>query len=402
MGKISHVVMYFSMFVLLFFYEPLDQVFPSLTNIDEVIGMLGFVMILFILCKNIATSSLLNYTMLLLLGIGLIGVLSSVIANVDVTWTHRLIDLFSLYKIQFAFLAFLIIPKSNEKEKTLIWLKLVIKVFVTVALIFGVINLFHDIGMTHDIRFGMRSFEFIYDNPGTLNDRIICGLGVLYSTGGFKKNRFYILESLFVMSMTLRANAIGSLVVLASLFLFFGRKNRMSLKNLVPVALLAIVGGWTSINNYLIQDSTPRAFMLRNGISLAKKYFPFGAGLGTYGSSIAFKFYSPLYYDFGYNLIWVLAPVTGTVANDNFWPMMLGQFGLLGTILFLLILLLQSNFILRNFKDKNIRIIAIVIFAYIFMKSMGEAVYTAEFGLMPYLMIAFLFQPQKKVNTRKG
>ncbi|MCV3324105.1 hypothetical protein NR458_07385 [Pediococcus ethanolidurans] len=401
MGKLRHIVIYFIIFLLLFFYDPLVKIFPNLTSIDEIIGIIGFVMIIIILSRNLLASMLLNYTILLLILIGFIGVVSSYIGGINVTWTNRLIDLFSLYKIQFAFLGFLFIPKSAEKEKTLAWLQPIVKIFVSLALIFGLINLIHDIGMTHDIRFGMRSFEFIYDNPGTLNDRIFCSLGVLYSTGGGKKNKFFIFESLFVLFLTLRANAIGSLIVFVALFLFFGKKKKISLKNMIPVAFLAVLGGWTSINSYLVQDSTPRAFMLRNGIYLAKKYFPFGSGLGTYGSNIAFKFYSPLYYDFGYNLIYVLSPVVGTVANDNFWPMMLGQFGIFGTFLFFLMLILQGNFILKNFENKDVKVIAIVIFAYIFMKSMGEAVYTAEFGLMPYMIIAFLFQPNEDIDTEK-
>lgn len=401
MVKWQRVTLYLLLLLLLFFYDPLYVIAPWISNIDEIIGVVSFVLIMFVVLKNFLFSKLINYTLVILLIIGIIGIISSLIGGINVDWLNRFIDLFGLYKVQFAFLAFLFIPKSNEKEITLKCFSLIIKIFVNITLIFGIINLFRDVGMSHDIRFGIRSFQFIYTNPGTLNDRLISGLGILYSAAGIRKNKLYVVESCLVMLLTLRANALGAIVVLITLSLFFGKKFKISLKNLIPVALFGVIAGWTSINRYLIQDDTPRAIMLRNSFSLAKSYFPFGAGLGTYGSDIAFKFYSPLYYNFGYDKIWVLAPVVGTVANDNFWPMMLGQFGVSGTILFFGILILQLNFILKNFKDIRLRSIAIVIFAYIFMKSMGEAVYTAEFSLLPYMIIGFLFRPYNPVNENK-
>lgn len=383
---------YFLILLALFFYEPLNQFFAPISNLDETLGVIAF----FSLCIYFFRKSRIPYPIvavfILLLTIMMLGIFSSLTSGIEVTWGNRLLNLYSLIKNQLVFFWLLLVPSAQEKKETLTLLEPIIKLYIVVVFIFALINIFHNIGMTYDIRFTLRSFKFIYSNPATLNDRILCGFAVLIATGGIKKNFKFILLGTIVIGLTFRSNGLAAIAVFWALFGLLKLGQKITLNKILFVALIAIVTGWGSIRNYLIEDITPRGMMLRNGIMLANRYFPLGSGLGTYGSDIAFKFYSPIYYELGYDKIWVLAPVTGSVATDNFWPMMFGQYGWISSILFLIVLLIQFWIIMANIPNKQLKAVAITLISYMIMKSMGEAVFTAVYGMLIYAFIAFTYQ----------
>lgn len=389
---------YFLILAILFFYEPLNQFVSPLSFLDEILGIVAA----FSLCRYFIRKKEIPYSIviifLLIIGIIVCGLLSSYLSDIEVTWPNRLINLFSLLKNQLVFLWLMLVPTIQNKKNTIKLLEPIIKVFILISFTFAIINAFHDIGMSYDIRFSLRSFKFIYSNPATLNDRILCSIAILVGSKGISKNIFYILLGSVVVILTLRANGLAAIVVLWSLFLLLKFGEKITFKKIVFVALIAIATGWQSIKNYLIENVTPRGMMLRNGVALANQHFPLGAGLGTYGSDIAFKFYSPIYYQLGYDKIWVLAPITGTVATDNFWPMMFGQYGWIASILFLIILLVQIYILNRYITNNELKVTAITLFSYMIMKSMGEAVYTAVYGMLLYSFIAVLYQREDDIE----
>lgn len=388
---------YFLILAILFFYEPLNQFFSPISFLDEILGIVAAISLsrYFIRKMEIPYSVLIIFA--LIIGIALCGVLSSYLSDIEVTWSNRVINLFSLIKNQLVFLWLLLVPTVQNKKNTIKLLEPIIKVFILISFTCAVINTFHDIGMSYDIRFSLRSFKFIYSNPATLNDRILCGIAILVGSRGISKNIFYILLGSVVVILTLRANGLAAVVVLWTLFLLLKFGKKITFQKIIFVALMAIATGWQSIKNYLIENVTPRGMMLRNGVVLANQHFPLGAGLGSYGSDIAFKFYSPIYYQLGYDKIWVLAPITGTVATDNFWPMMFGQYGWIASILFLILLVMQLYILNLYITNDQLKVTAITLFSYMIMKSMGEAVYTAVYGMLLYSFIAILYQKEDEV-----
>lgn len=45
---------------------------------------------------------------------------------------------------------------------------------------------------------------------------------------------------------------------------------------------------------------SPRLILFKDGIKLMMEHFPFGTGFGSFGSSIAANYYSPIYERLGY------------------------------------------------------------------------------------------------------
>lgn len=80
-------------------------------------------------------------------------------------------------------------------------------------------------------------------------------------------------------------------------------------------------------------DMAPRLLMYVYSFVLAKMYFPFGSGMGTYGGYGAEVFDSAVYDDLGMSsFAWVQ---NNYAMTDTFWPHILGESGVLGTIFYL-------------------------------------------------------------------
>lgn len=62
-------------------------------------------------------------------------------------------------------------------------------------------------------------------------------------------------------------------------------------------------------------------------------YFPFGCGLGSFGTFASAEYYSPIYEMYGLNHIWGLSKNMPIFICDAFYPE-LAQFGIIGAILY--------------------------------------------------------------------
>jgi hypothetical protein len=86
-----------------------------------------------------------------------------------------------------------------------------------------------------------------------------------------------------------------------------------------------------------------RVALYRASIEIAGDNFPFGAGLGRYGSWMSREHYSPVYYQYELSEIRGLWParaatddrrarVAAPSATDTFWPAILGEMGVIGLV----------------------------------------------------------------------
>ncbi len=70
-------------------------------------------------------------------------------------------------------------------------------------------------------------------------------------------------------------------------------------------------------------------------IEILKRYPLLGSGMGSYANYASVAYYSPIYYQLGYEKIWGLGPEMPEFAADTFLPV-LAQYGLIGIFLFYL------------------------------------------------------------------
>lgn len=76
----------------------------------------------------------------------------------------------------------------------------------------------------------------------------------------------------------------------------------------------------------------PRIALYTASVAIARDSFPLGGGLGRFGSHLSREDYSPLYERYGLDQIRLLQPTDPQAATDAFWPMVLGETGVVGAL----------------------------------------------------------------------
>jgi hypothetical protein len=84
----------------------------------------------------------------------------------------------------------------------------------------------------------------------------------------------------------------------------------------------------------VIAPAQPRVALYVGSVAVGRDHFPLGAGLGRYGSHMSWVEYSPVYWRYGLDQVVGLQPTDGSAITDTFWPMLLGETGVIGMIAF--------------------------------------------------------------------
>ena len=115
----------------------------------------------------------------------------------------------------------------------------------------------------------------------------------------------------------------------------------------VAIFLLIIGGGaWIgagsiratiedTVENYLdpiAREQTARGALHAGAFLLAERDFPLGAGFGRFGGYASQLYYSSVYDELGMSSIYGLSPDTPYYITDTYWPHLLGEVGVIGTL----------------------------------------------------------------------
>ena len=155
-----------------------------------------------------------------------------------------------------------------------------------------------------------------------------------------KRNSYLALIIVLTGMLAPKYKFMGEVVCFIAM-VFFVKKhlNFKSTKTVISVAvLMAIVIAvvWQRFDTYYVSgwsnSALARPMTYKTSLEILKDYFPFGPGMGTFATNGAWKFYSPLYYEYHLNTIWGLNRGGGFIC-DAFYPS-LAQYGIVGVILF--------------------------------------------------------------------
>lgn len=374
---------------------------PLVQYADEIFAIFAITQIVWRykrLYRNSEYCKLFKVTIITLGVIVIIGITSNLVSKVIIEPIPILIDLFGVIKLPISFLYVYSIVNDRDKMVILNNLKLPSEVFIIIVFICGVINIFYDMGMSFDIRYGIRSFTFIYNNPGGLNAALVIAYVITFITASKVRKRIIGSMALISIIFTLRGAGIGvvGIIIMFRIYFYYKESNKtLRVYKLIPFAFLAAVLGYNQIFEYFVSGTSLRSLLLRNSFVVFKRFFPFGSGFATYGSDQAFKNYSKLYYEFGYNNIYMLNEQNGYVANDNFWPMIIAQFGILGIIFYSYLVYYQFKMVLRLKRNKYVKVSAIALLSLLFIGSLGNAVYTSASGMMVYIVLGCIILSEK-------
>ncbi len=132
-------------------------------------------------------------------------------------------------------------------------------------------------------------------------------------------------------------------------------------------------------------EKIPRNALYLGSFKIAKDYFPFGSGQGTFGSYPVGKEYSDIYYAYKLNDLHGLGPEDAmgeTDSNfifDTYWSMIIGEMGFIAAALYLLLWFYPSLRALRFLREsdlalKGIAFVIVMITVDIFIESVAAPI----------------------------
>lgn len=364
---------------------------PLIGYTDETIGVLCFIIFFYYLLKGkLKGSDIAIFVFTTITAI--FGLIGNYTYRLIGDWFPVAVDTVCLYKIFMPFIVYKTIAKSDKDALMMKYLAPISKLFLMVVSVFGIISQFVDIGMTeNDTRYGIHAYTFLFDNCGRYGYIVaIALLTILFSEHDITKLRFY--EALAVFNMILTTKGVvyivlGSYIILA---IMWRKKAKLNIRNIIFLALGGLGISTVQINSYIRDRESPRMTLIKYGYITAQEYFPFGSGFSTYGSDMAAKNYSVLYYRYGFNERYGLSEEFSFALNDCYLGMMLGQFGFVGSIFYMLIL--ASVFIpIKNIIiNRKVKALTIAIFIGVVISAIGTAIIKSSIGVYIFIFLGMV------------
>lgn len=391
---------------LILIYLIVSEIFMDKVEIlkysDEIIAVFSIIYIILKLTltqyrrKCSANTIKIIFAMCLLI---IVGIISNVTAQIQTNWFIIGVDIISNFKIILISIAIYMMINKEISVDILKKLNGISKIFIVLGLFFGIISLFVDLGMRGEYRYGIYCFNFIFSQAHIYSMFLLFALlVVVFNTK--KERTFFLYWTLVNIQLILTTKGISILTVACSIFIYFFiyKKGKINFKIIIPMGIAASVLGGYQINTYLLNDTAPRAVLYLYGMKTAMRYFPIGAGFATFGSDMAAKNYSLLYMQYGFFNRYGMSPDKTSFLNDNYWPMILGQFGIIGTLIVVYIIYIFLKILQKVSINRNIKTIMFTIFFYMIIASTGTTIFTTSATIILCLGVMLVL----KVCNREG
>ena len=244
-----------------------------------------------------------------------------------------------------------------------------------------------DIGIVSqavEVRMGLRSL-------GGLFNRFT--IGILFALMYFVMYRYYIKQSkwktIFASFMIFSSFKVKDIAgfVFGNLFLFVHKFKKKYVIIFIGVFLVGFNIYATCMpehySKYFTFDedsNVARVVLVQTAAKIVVDKFPLGVGHGMYASPISRQQKSHVYYDYKIDHVYGLnlRQDGGLFMCDSFWPMVLGETGVLGTLLYLMMMYYvfkePMKGFFRNTSDKRYIFPAFLFIVFLFA-SMGKSVF---------------------------
>lgn len=335
-------------FVALIFQSELQNLIGGVcAYIDEVVAVC-LAMWAIALCFKHRIASVLGvldrYALLALLSLCICGFAGNAINEVQADSLAILIDFFTCIKFFLAFWALKIIFGCSDFSDLLDDFARICRIVLTVLFVLMVINQFIGIGMSQDSRYGIECFMFLSGHASNFAASIVIMLVILMVNP--HKNRVFIFMALILLCSTMRFKAIGFVAIIAIELVFFPRMKKISFGFVLFAVGVAVIASFSQIEAYFLDETKARSVLLRESFHVANLFAPLGAGFAGYGSFVTLSHYVPLYSALGFENVYGLSWSDPSYLADSFWPIIIGQFGYLGLLLFVILLILFIRIVL--------------------------------------------------------
>ena len=335
----------------------------------------------------------------------ILGLLSNCFSGIITNFGFILNDGFSFVRIFLVYFGTIALLRGKTKalQCTLNRLGNYSKIFICIAFVFGVLNIFGIVNMYSYVRFGLPLYFFFFGNASQFGIFMGCVLALLIFSG--KNELIYEIMALACLILTFKG--MGLIIATVYLVLTVVVRKRLKMWHCFCVLFFLTYILQYQITNYIVDKSAPRAMLIKYGLITAIRFFPFGAGFASFGSNMAAVHYSPLYYKYGFHLIPSLTVLDDgtTYLNDAYLGMIAGQFGIIGLFLMVFILYKLGISILKNNKvqDKSKYITLACFGCFSGMAVMAGSIKTAGGEMLMIIFAIFqLLDSVRKKTNRQG
>lgn len=328
----------------------------------------------------------------------ILGVLGNVAYGYQDSVFAIAVDMFTCVKIFVSYLAARVILRG--RDNCLRAFQFIGKAFLAAAL-FGFV--LHLAGIVHmgsgRVMFGVPCYQFVFSHPTNLVAYCVGFIALMFV--GSRPNRFWILAACVLLLASQRAKAIA-FVFIVLFFLFYGMAKRDDRKPSKFIFLFLGFGAaflaMDQIQLYFFDATSARALLMQDGLDIAFRSLPLGSGFATFATYMSGAYYSPLYFEYGLNIVWGLWPTNPCFVSDSFWPAVIAEFGILGLIALVILLVELFKSISHDAKTGNVRFAAYgMVPLYLLILSTADASFFNFYGPFYALVVAAIVnKPQDK------
>lgn len=314
-----------------------------------------------------------------------IGLLSTFFNHNSVLWSSVSIFL----ALKGFFIYWISKNLSIDEYKVILFFKSIIYILVLAA----IIGILQYLGvpiftLSSDERLGVRVAQSIFAHHGAFGTLMAAGIAL--SVGlklGTKNNKWLYLTYILVFGLlasTVRRSIIGITLGILFVMLFY-RRFRIPKKyiyyflGIITFTFVLFYGRFSNMITGTQEEyknvSKPRYFLYYGAFEIIKNKPLLGEGPGTYGSYVSIVIKSKVYQK--YKIV-----VEDRYKMDTFWAMILGEYGILGTIIFCSLLLILFRGLLIAFPKndtkpflKGLHIGYIILFVDYFVESFFSPIY---------------------------
>lgn len=238
----------------------------------------------------------------------------------------------------------------------------------------------------------------IWGSENVIFGSLSIGAGMTYYlfTKESAKNRYIATAIVLFGLLCGKFKYFGECVAFIGVVFLLKKKIKIGSGKSVVFALLLICAGlffaWSRFDGYFISgmsnENLARPMMYKTMPKVFIDYFPFGPGLGTFGTSASAKdYYSPLYYKYDLANIWGMDPsARGAFNADSFYPC-LAQFGFVGLFFFFAFWKRRLRAI-NGIYDIRYYKIAIMAFLCLAIENICDTSYLSGRGMGYFMLIA--------------
>lgn len=391
-------------FYLLLWQGALEELNPLFKYIDELVALQGAAILVYgILCWKKLKMDRSTARVIVCLAVFLTSGCFGNIAYRYQPAKYVLTDFYTNIKFYLSIVAgyyFLGNCRKNTKELLAKHARFCSIIFFTMLVLDQLFHIFP----SPELRYGLRVSQLAHSHATYLAASMVFLISVL-TVFYEKKNIPFIAMSLVVCCFTLRTKALtGSLIYILLVYFVLFKRKKLQLWHFLIMGVGVVWLAWNNLFYYYIEldGQSARSVLTHTSLKIMMDYFPIGTGFGTFGSAVAGEHYSPVYVLYDFTQVYELGgnEQGWGFFSDTFWPIIIGQTGIVGLVSYIVLLSILFLRILR-IKTSNIYgyTAGLYAFSYIMISSTSEPAFNNSVSIPIAVMLGYLFSLENKCKN---